>query len=359
MKNLNKIKGCLIGGAIGDSLGYPIEFTHTDGKIIKKELNRSDCISDDTQMTLFTANALLWQTTRTMSYGISPKISDCLHMAYQDWYETQQPKNARDNDRVKISWVMNVPEMNETRAPGVTCLNSLSGDTKGTIENPINNSKGCGGVMRVAPIGLYYDTMPLHEIGKIGAEAAAITHGHPLGIIPAYVFAALIHLLAYSEKNIEEATKEAVKDFHENFNKFNETDIKYFTELIDQAVNLAHEKIDDFEAISQLGEGWVAEEALAIAIYSSIKYQNNFEKAIVCSINHNGDSDSTGAIAGNIIGTYLGYDKIPNKYKDNIELKDVILEIAEDLYNDYKSENEDIDEVWEQKYIQKTYKKIL
>ena len=90
-----------------------------------------------------------------------------------------------------------------------------------------------------------------------------------------------------------------------------------------------------------------------IALYSTIRYSNDFEKAIVCSVNHKGDSDSTGAIAGNIIGTYLGYGKIPSYYIDNLELKDVILEIAEDLFidcpvNEYSNES---DEYWESKYL--------
>ncbi|MSS24027.1 ADP-ribosylglycohydrolase family protein [[Clostridium] innocuum] len=130
-------------------------------------------------------------------------------------------------------------------------------------------------------------------------------------------------------------------------------------DLIDKAIALSKEDIDDLEAIRELGQGWVAEETLAIAIYCSLKYSDDFDKAIIASVNHSGDSDSTGTVTGNILGAYLGLKSIPKKYLDNLELKDVILEIADDLYNDCKiSEYGSYhDEIWEQKYIYKTYKR--
>ncbi|MBR1905297.1 MAG: ADP-ribosylglycohydrolase family protein [Clostridiales bacterium] len=103
---------------------------------------------------------------------------------------------------------------------------------------------------------------------------------------------------------------------------------------MNKAVELAQSDISDIDAIHQLGEGWVAEETLAIAVFSALKYDNDFDKAIRCSVNHSGDSDSTGAVTGNILGAYLGYEAVPQKYKDNLELIDVILAIADDLYND-------------------------
>lgn len=350
-KDINKFKGCLIGGAIGDALGYPIEFIKPNKNDKISKFDGKGIISDDTQMTLFTANGLLWMNTRASLRGISPSVSDCIYFAYQDWYKTQTNKNIE----TKISWLAELPELNVQRAPGITCLNALSSNKKGTIEEPINNSKGCGSVMRVAPIGLFFNKgYSLHEIGKYGAMAGAITHGHPLGIIPCYVLTIIINKLTYTTLNIEEAVNDAINEFKTNFNIFNKQDSEYFITLMKKAINLAHKKfISDENAIKELGEGWVAEEALAIAIYSSIKYSNNFEKAIICSVNHRGDSDSTGAITGNIIGTYLGFDKIPNHFIDNLELSDVIQEIAEDLYigcpiNEY-SVNED--EYWVSKYI--------
>ena len=104
-----------------------------------------------------------------------------------------------------------------------------------------------------------------------------------------------------------------------------------FIDLVNKAVKLSKENLSDTVAIRQLGEGWTAEEAFAIALYSCLKYPNSFEDAVVCAVNHDGDSDSTGAIAGNIIGSTSGLSNIPEYYREYVELRDVILEIADDL----------------------------
>lgn len=377
MKKIEKFQGCLLGGAIGDALGYPIEFNRSidaiKNKYGEKGITRFDLsegkarISDDTQMTLFTANGLIWGNTRECLKGISPKPIDCIYMAYKNWHNTQLRKEYRD-DSINICWISHLPELNIERAPGLTCMDALSGQEKGTIEKPLNNSKGCGGVMRVAPCGLYFESNGLtdydmfHYIGRLGADASAITHGHPLGNIPSYVLSIIINILAYNDNvSIEEALNIAMKVYKDKFNITDRKTNKYFIELIEKAVKLAHKNYDDTDCIYELGEGWVAEEALAIALYSCIKYQDDFEKAIVCAVNHGGDSDSTGAIAGNIIGTYLGIDNIPDYYKTDLELKDVIVELANDLFsgcpiNQYSDNN---DEYWLKKYVynNKNYEK--
>ena len=124
-----------------------------------------------------------------------------------------------------------------------------------------------------------------------------------------------------------------------------------------KAVQLAKSDVADIDAIHMLGEGWVAEETLAIAIYCALKHSNDFKEAMIASVNHNGDSDSTGAVTGNILGAYLGLSAIPSEYLDSLELREVIIELADDLYNDCKiSEYGSYrDEIWEKKYIDKTY----
>ena len=123
---------------------------------------------------------------------------------------------------------------------------------------------------------------------------------------------------------------------------------------IEYAVNLSENKESDYANISKLGEGWVAEETLAIALYCAIRYQDDFDKAVIAAVNHNGDSDSTGAVTGNIVGAWVGYEAMNEKWKRDLELSDIILEIADDLchgcvmteYGSYR------DEVWETKYIE-------
>lgn len=367
MKDIDKFRGCLIGGAAGDALGYAVEFLdeatifsrYGENGITEYDLvNGIAEISDDTQMTLFTANGLLLGTTRGMTRGIMGSYPSYIAFCYKDWLRTQYEKYPL-NEKYPYSWLINIPELYNRRAPGNTCLTAIENGANGTIDEPINQSKGCGGVMRVAPIGLYFETKrrTIDEIDMIGAETAAITHGHELGYIPAAGLVYIVQLLSHNE---DISLLDAVLDMKEALcRQFAKR--KHLSEqidLIDKAIALSKEDIDALEAIRELGQGWVAEETLAIAIYCSLKYNNDFDKALIASVNHNGDSDSTGAVTGNILGAYLGLKGIPQKYLDSLELKNVILEMADDLYNDCKilEYGSYHDEIWEQKYIYKTYK---
>lgn len=368
MRDLNRIKGCLVGGAVGDALGYAVEFS-TLSEIIRKfgesgikryELDGGLArISDDTQMALFTANALLFGETRGQMRGIGAGPAGYFTEAYLDWYETQTEKYPlRD---YHSSWLVNFREFFSRRAPGGTCMSALQAGGRGTVERPVNNSKGCGGVMRVAPIGVYFAGKAHWEQEKVdmaGAKAAAVTHGHELGYIPS---AALVHIvcqLASAEKpDVFAAVLSSMEAMPKLFPEAGF--MRCYLDLMDKAIDLSQKDVDDRNAIRQLGEGWVAEETLAIAVYCAIKHADSFEDAIVASVNHDGDSDSTGAVTGNILGTALGYTSIPDHYLEKLELRDIIEEISEDLYNDCQmSEYSDYrDPVWESKYIYVNYDK--
>ena len=333
----NKFRGCLIGGAVGDALGYAVEFMN-ENEIFSKYGERgiteysmtrgTALISDDTQMTMFTAAALI----DGLSSG---NYLDSISRGYLGWYKTQTGGAVTADDNTQIGKLLRISGLYSRRAPGVTCLSALGSGKIGTIENPINNSKGCGGVMRVAPIGLMFangsfPAVTQNEIDMLGAKAAAITHGHELGYIPA---AALVHIINFLTRHerytIVDSVAESTLAMHKLFG--DTENVKLFHRLMERSVELAEDGTDDLTAIHELGEGWVAEETLAIAVYCAVKYQNDFEKAICAAVNHNGDSDSTGAVCGNILGTFLGYDKIPQKFKENLEFHDLLIDIADEL----------------------------
>ena len=119
------------------------------------------------------------------------------------------------------------------------------------------------------------------------------------------------------------------------------------------AVELSENAADDLENIHALGEGWVAEETLGISLYCALRYKDDFSAGIIASVNHKGDSDSTGAVTGNILGALLGYSAMEEKWKENLELKDVILEMADDLCHGCQMREYSYyyDPAWECKYI--------
>ena len=374
-KKQDQIRGSMIGGAIGDALGYPVEFlsereisyTYGPSGITDYVLRRGKAlISDDTQMLLFTANGMLVAETRESMSGRGRRLSGYVLDAYQDWMKTQYSdfdtvkKYARNTKKGGFSWLLDVPELYAWRAPGNTCLFALheleeTGYPADFIMIPVNNSKGCGGVMRIAPVALRDESFSNPEEQDMeAAQLAAITHGHSLGYMPAAVVCHIISgiLKSYPEKTL----KEIVVESRNMAEKLFEGDkyLPYLKELIDRAIRLSENGAPDSENIHKLGEGWVAEETMAIAIYCALKYQNDFSKAIIVSVNHKGDSDSTGAVTGNIVGAIVGYDAIDEKWKKDLELHDVILEMADDLYLGCPvSENGECeDSAWVSKYVE-------
>jgi ADP-ribosylglycohydrolase len=128
---------------------------------------------------------------------------------------------------------------------------------------------------------------------------------------------------------VEKATKDMIKTVGKLFSGASE--IGVFTDLMSRAVALAKAKCTDSHAIDQLGEGWIGEEALAISVFCAIRYSEDFEGALIASVNHRGDSDSTGAITGNILGASLGASAIPEKFKKDLELFELTKTLAEEL----------------------------
>ena len=364
-KDLKDIfRGCLIGGALGDALGYEVEFSRWDeisqrfgttgiqdldscGQRFMEDPSIAQ-ISDDTQMTLFTAEALIHSAQKITAQD-SDIMAWCipqLWKSYKDWYSTQAFKKASGKSGSK-SWLLTIPELHARRAPGITCMRALQNKDFSLSDEPVNHSKGCGGVMRVAPIGLFLDpkdiSNPASEdlIALLGAEASALTHGHPLGYIPSAALTLIISKITYSDN----ADTCALADIIGNSVNYvcdlyaDNAYTKVFRDLMDQAIDLSQSPdIDEHTAIKKLGEGWIAEEALAIAVYSVLGHPDDFKKAIQCAVNHDGDSDSTGAIAGNILGAYLGMDAIKDAFTlSRLELRDVIIQIADKLLDSHLS----------------------
>lgn len=339
----DKCRGSIVGGAIGDALGYPVEFIYSfeeiqakygDGGITEYDLSYpwldekfgKALFSDDTQMTLYTAEGL--QEAERSGKEIVPAICN----AYLAWFGHQTGR------KVKLAYksqLAQIKELNQRRAPGNTCISALLSIYSG--KEPMNDSKGCGGVMRVAPIGIYgaVHGWALDKTGRLAGEAAELTHLHPLSTYSSAALAILVQLCLAVEnvdarafKSIVVETLDAVKGIYGE----SAPAMADFEKIMLKALSLEDNMLQDWEIIENgLGGGWVAEETLAIAIFSVLRHVDDFSACMRCAVNHGGDSDSTGAVAGNIIGALLGYKAIPEKYTHAIQLKDLLLKTADSL----------------------------
>jgi len=331
----DRYTACLLGGAIGDALGGAVEFMSRSA-ILKRfgtegitdyaeAYGGRGKITDDTQMALFTAEGLLRGQMRGVTKGIS-SFDHTVANAYLRWLATQG-QESRSEYVSRDGWLFQQPELHSQRAPGMTCLSALR-DYNGDPGVAGNDSKGCGGVMRVAPVGLFWwsfrEQVELSRVFEDGCMSAALTHGHPSGYITGGVLAVLIFAILEGS-TLAEALAEA-KSLLVTYRGHEET-----LDALNQAVALSNADLPNHEAIKRLGEGWVAEEALAISVYCAL-VADGFEQAIVLAVNHDGDSDSTGAITGNILGAMHGTDVIPERWLEPLELRPVIEAIASDLW---------------------------
>jgi len=282
-------------------------------------------ITDDTQMTLFTAEGLIRAWVRFEDRGICHPPS-IVHHAYLRWLLTQgeRPTNKHIPIR-RDGWLFSKRGLHHRRAPGNTCLSALcDAEELGLPAVARNKSKGCGGVMRVAPVGLFADVIGDDKaVFESATEIAALTHGHPTGSLSAGYLAAVIAALMRGEPltGAMEVADAVLRQHDKN------DEVRH---AVDLARKLAGEAHTSPEQLETLGGGWVAEEALAIALYCAMRARN-FNEGVLMAVNHSGDSDSTGSLTGNLLGALFGVEAIPMHWLDRLELHDVIERLATDL----------------------------
>jgi ADP-ribosylglycohydrolase len=221
-------------------------------------------------------------------------------------------------ERWPDGWLVTLEELHDRRAPGNTCLAGAASTRMGTVSRPLNDSKGCGAVMRAAPVGL----APIDDPFTMGCEIGALTHGHPSGYLAAGALALLVRRLV-CDVAFEAALDEVIERLLE------EPRSEECVAALERALQLGTGELDT-ERIEQLGGGWVAEEALAIAVCCTLA-TDDFAAGIRLAANHSGDSDSTAAIAGNLLGARIGRSGLPKRWLDKLELRDAIEQVATDL----------------------------
>ncbi|MEU2722155.1 ADP-ribosylglycohydrolase family protein [Streptomyces smyrnaeus] len=326
----SRVRGCLLGGAIGDALGAGVEF---DSLAAIREkwgpqgvtdyvpaYGRRGAVTDDTQMTLFTVDGLIRAHVRRDTGAWHPPTD--VHAAYRRWATTQRdwgPDERREND----GWLAREEWLYARRAPGNACLSGLADPRMGTLEQPKNaDSKGCGTVMRSAPFGLLVGWEP-GLVFQLAVECAAQTHGHPTGCLAAGAFAAIVHTLARGD-DLDTAVQRALVHLSARPGHQETTD------ALKRALGAVRQGMPSPDRVAALGEGWTAEEALSIGVYCALVAED-VRHGLLLAVNHSGDSDSTGSVCGNLLGAMHGETALPPGWVAELEGRATILELADDF----------------------------
>jgi ADP-ribosylglycohydrolase len=300
----NAFRGCLLGLAVGDALGYPAEF-HTRARILEDIGPRGvegffpgdGRYSDDTQLSLVVAEALVAAGTNDV---------DSL---------------MREMARRFIAWSTS-PE--NDRAPGATTLAGCKRLAEGVDwhEAGLPESKDAGSAVRVAPIGLVCWRDPARAV-ELARASSRLTHRHEAAIEGAAA-AALLVSLAMRKRPPEEMHRAVLEECGSRSPDLARR-LRQVPDFLDT---------DAAVALSRhgLGEGWVAEEVVACALYCFWRSPEDYRATVLTAVNGNGDSDAIGCIAGGISGAFNGLDAIPHAWRAGIENADALLSVADRLW---------------------------
>ncbi len=280
-----KIAGCMWGLALGDALGKPVEFlpypriVEHHGPAGITNVPRNGIWTDDTEMTIAVAKGLL---------SLDPNGASI---------EATGAAIAREY----VAWLDH-----PGHAPGQTCRRGAS-RLKGGVDwhvAGIEDSKGCGAAMRVAPIGFFFDDLP--TVVQVAVNSSLPTHRHPTALASAAGAAALVYLAMDGVPVHEWGAR--VKKIIQGLDGVGMRGKNEFTVAIDRAIDVLDVE-NPPEALSYIGEGWIAEEAVALALHCCMRFPGpeQFKQMLLTAVNHSGDSDSVGCIAGGIMGAFHGF----------------------------------------------------
>ncbi|RJQ82630.1 ADP-ribosylglycohydrolase family protein [Pseudonocardiaceae bacterium YIM PH 21723] len=330
---LDRGVGCLLGGALGDALGAPVEFARLPeiraehGRAGITEPPRPALITDDTQITMFTAEGYLAAWVRGHRDGVWQPM-DAAWRSYRRWLTTQQ---AKEPDPAAHG-LLTDKRLYASRAPGLTGLRALTSNEPGSLDQPRNDAQGCGAVARSAPAGFAPTARRAYDLG---CELGALTHGHPSGWAPAGALAMLIHLIAVRGRTLAEAVDQVTGRVLRDDQP---TALALAAAVKQAAVDRARIRENPSLApwpasIEQLGQGWTGPESLSIAVYAALAQPAAQELAqgLRIAVNHSGASASTAAIAGNILGALHGRAALPREWLVRLELADALSQLGLDL----------------------------
>ncbi len=348
------VLGCLFGGAIGDALGAPIETLLLPNiqqrygvqGVTGEGSGFKGRISDETQLALFTMEALI-RGARVREPGTAATVG-MIQENLLVWLRGQG-QGALPDQRVPLqSGLTGYPELMTNRGPTQTTISAMRrvaarqrpGSPLGTREHPINDSKGCAAVVRSAPCGF---TASLDYAFELACDAAALTHGNPGAWLPAGAFAVTVFGLCRGldvRAAVEQARAQLIRH-----REHEET-----TDALDRALRLA-------DAVSfrgrpmplpgllePLGTGVIGSEALALGVCAAVCAENVggtpeqiFRNGVLLSVNHSGDSDSTGAICGSLLGARLGVQAIPQAWRTRLDAAAAIERLAADYVHEFRT----------------------
>ena len=332
-------RGCLLGLAVGDAMGYTVD--NRSWQEIREDYGPNGLLGYDlvngyadvtsyAQLAAFTCNGLLFGMTRGQLSGKMAPYIKYIEMSSREWAASQRswgrPKSC-------YCWLLRRQELCRRHCMDTRMLDTLSREAPNSLESPVNNFSDPAGLTAAIGVGLFYhkDRMDWREMARLGAEAVALTHGSPTAFLTGTVLTHIISLLIRHPgaplKKVFLAAVDAMKDQfgHQYSQAFD------IATLVRHAVTYASAPdIRPVEVMEQL-KCENAAQVLAGAVYTCLIAENDFDRAMIVAVNHSGRSAAVGALVGAILGLRLGEEALPEFYIECLEPADTLRELADDM----------------------------
>ena len=354
-------RGCFLGLAVGDAMGYTVDDRSLEqirqdygpeGLLGYDLVNGFADISSYTQLAAFAGNGLLLGLTRGQTRGVMAPYVRYVALAQKEWSQTQRYSGNPDRS---VCWVGRDREMRGRRCMDTRMLDTLSRDRPGSMEEPVNKFVTPGAITMAIPVGMFFNPLRTgrEEIDRLGAETVALTHGAPPAFLAGGVLAHMISRIIWDGvRDLKELVKESVEALQEGFGR-EYRQVNEVRDGLNMALRLAaSHNVSCSEAMEHL-RCTTASEVLAGAVYAALCYENNFDEAMITAVNHSGRSAAVGAVTGAILGARLGEEAIPEFYLEPLEPVELLRELADDMLQGCPMElgNGLFDDDWDRKYI--------
>ena len=355
-------RGCLLGLAVGDALGYAVDRLSweeicrdygPDGIRGYDLVNGFADVSSHTQIAAYSACGLLMGMTRRQRLRRPVPYARYVEVALREWNLGQHARRQPDQT---ACWVSEVEELRRRRCLDTRMLDTLNREKLGNLAEPGNAYDGPGGMGAAVSAGAFFapERMEAHEVGTLGAEVVALTHGDPMtflsGAVTAYIVAGILQDPEVSlREHFLQATDVVATQFGDRYPQ-----AETLKRLLHRATLLASNTLlPPRDAMEHLSCTTYAE-CLAAAMYTCLVAEKDFDGAMVLAVNHSGRSAAVGALAGAFLGARLGAEAIPDFYLEGLESVLVLSELAEDLLEGCPLGRNAgfFDDTWDQKYVQ-------
>ena len=354
-------RGCLLGLAVGDAMGYPVdnrswqeiqEDYGPNGLLGYDLVNGYADVTSYTQLAAFTCNGLLLGLTRGQMLGKMAPFVKYIGLSSREWAASQRPWGRPDKT---FCWLLHQSDLCRRHCMDTRMLDTLGRNKIGTPEDPLNNFPTPGSITSAVGVGLFFDhdRMDQQEIDLLGAEAVALTHGSPTAFLTGAVVSHIIsRALRHPETRLKALFTEAVEAMKDQFGHQYSQAFE-IGNLVRHAITYAEsDNLNQAEVMERL-RCENAAQVLAGAVYACLASRGDFDSAMIIAVNHSGRSAAVGALVGAILGTRLGEEALPEFYIECLEPAQTLRELADDLVHGCPMEmgNKLFDLDWDRKYL--------